>query len=485
MCMIATLVVITYLVLFLLAGKEQPDKIPGGIRAPFYKAGFYLYKRICLLRMPIAGRKQVEKDLARLHPGENREVVCTDYYVGKIALSLFICLVGTILGLFITINGKKALIVQEDGSIARGTFAEGARELELIASFADGGENSFSVVVDARQLTEVERNTYLESFVQELPSLIVGENTSLQEIRYDLLLEEEYEGYPFTVEWSSSKQELVSSTGTVKEPESATGLTLIADVTYAADEDWEYRQEISICVMPPVLSAEERLQQGLEDMLREQELLSRKDAIWVLPDSFQGERIHWRQAVPDYSLLLWGGALLTAVITFFLADKDIHDSLEVRRAEMKRSYPDVVQKLALYMGAGLTVRAAFQKMAGNYEKGRVAGKKKNYIYEEIMYACRELQAGVSEGSVYEHFGKRVGLQEYIRLSTLLMQNLKKGNRTLLQRLKEEADKACIEQLQNSRKLGEEASTKLLLPMMLMLAVVMVLIMIPAFSSVGI
>ena len=98
--------------------------------------------------------------------------------------------------------------------------------------------------------------------------------------------------------------------------------------------------------------------------------------------------------------------------------------------------------------------------------------------------CRELQAGVSEGTAYENWGKRIGLQEYLRLSTLLSQNLKKGNSTLLLRLKEEAQKACTEQMQHSRKLCEEATTKLLLPMTLLLVVVMLIIMLPAFSSMG-
>ena len=60
---------------------------------------------------------------------------------------------------------------------------------------------------------------------------------------------------------------------------------------------------------------------------------------------------------------------------------------------------------------------------------------------------RELRSGVSEGRSYEHFGRRTGLQEYVRLSTLLMQNLKRGNSALLERLREEADKAWEEQLQ--------------------------------------
>ena len=52
----------------------------------------------------------------------------------------------------------------------------------------------------------------------------------------------------------------------------------------------------------------------------------------------------------------------------------------------------------------------------------------------------------------------------------------------MERLREEADKSAAERLQQSKKLGEEAGTKLLVPMVLMLAVVMAIIMIPAMSN---
>ena len=111
------------------------------------------------------------------------------------------------------------------------------------------------------------------------------------------------------------------------------------------------------------------------------------------------------------------------------------------------------------------------------------GKELRPAYEEMLYACRELHSGVSEASAYEHFGKRTGLQEYTRLSTLLAQNLKKGNSDLLERLREEAVRAGEEKLQGCKRMGEEAGTKLLVPMVLMLLVVMVMIMIPAFSTI--
>ena len=130
----------------------------------------------------------------------------------------------------------------------------------------------------------------------------------------------------------------------------------------------------------------------------------------------------------------------------------------------------------------MTIRGAFQKLAGDYTAGRKAGRKPSPVYEEVLHVCRELYSGVSEGAAYEHFGKRTGLQEYVRLCTLLTQNLKRGNSMLLGRLKEEADRAAEERLRQSRKLGEEAGTKLIAPMAMMLAVIMAMIMIPAFSG---
>ena len=68
------------------------------------------------------------------------------------------------------------------------------------------------------------------------------------------------------------------------------------------------------------------------------------------------------------------------------------------------------------------------------------------------------------------------------MSALLSQNLRKGSISLSARLKEEADAALKEQINQSRRIGEEVSTRLLIPMVMMLGIVMVMIMIPAFGS---
>ena len=101
----------------------------------------------------------------------------------------------------------------------------------------------------------------------------------------------------------------------------------------------------------------------------------------------------------------------------------------------------------------------------------------------MKITCHEMESGITESESYERFGRRCGLQEYVRFGALLSQNLRKGTKGLGQILKLEAIQAFEERKARAKRLGEEAGTKLLGPMFLMLAVVLFIVIVPAFMSV--
>lgn len=74
------------------------------------------------------------------------------------------------------------------------------------------------------------------------------------------------------------------------------------------------------------------------------------------------------------------------------------------------------------------------------------------------------------------------LQEYVKLGALLSQNLRRGTRGLSQLLKIESVQAFEERKARAKRIGEEAGTKLLGPLFLMLAVVLFIVIVPAFMS---
>ena len=63
-----------------------------------------------------------------------------------------------------------------------------------------------------------------------------------------------------------------------------------------------------------------------------------------------------------------------------------------------------------------------------------------------------------------------------------MQNLRIGSRELTAILEREASEAFEERKKQARILGEQAGTKLMFPMLLMLGLVLVILMVPAYLS---
>ena len=110
---------------------------------------------------------------------------------------------------------------------------------------------------------------------------------------------------------------------------------------------------------------------------------------------------------------------------------------------------------------------------------------KRAAYEEMAAAYYLMQRGVPEIQAYSEFGNRCRVLPYRKLAGILEQNVKNGSKSLTPVLEAEME-AAFEQRKNlARRLGEEASTKLLLPLFMMLLIVMVMITVPAFLAFGI
>lgn len=467
-----------FLGLLYFARKEETGQGTASVLKPFYKIAMYLYKKTCRHFPKLFSSPQVEKDLVQLHPGESRECLKTQYYVRKAALCMAVILAGTLFGAACRFSAQEKIILGEDGAIHRLNYQEGEREINVAADYGQQ-QMDFRVKIEPRLLPEAEIEALTEELRARLPEYILGRNESLGCVTEDLVLREHYGEFPVFVKWESSSPGSLSDTGQVFTIEDEEDVIIKAYLSYGG---YEQTEELHVRLMPQQLTEEEERYRQMEELLIRSQSDSVREAEWRLPASWQGEEIQWRQIVEDNSLLMWAGTLVVSVLVFIFLDKDLHEQLEKRKKSLRREYPEIVHKLVLFVGAGMTIRGAFQKIAGDYEVKRRNGGRFSPAYEEMLYTCRELYSGISEGLSYEHFGKRTGLQEYVKLSALLAQNLKRGNSTLMERLREEAEKSAEERLQQSKKMGEEAGTKLLVPMVLMLVVVMAIIMLPAFSN---
>ena len=130
------------------------------------------------------------------------------------------------------------------------------------------------------------------------------------------------------------------------------------------------------------------------------------------------------------------------------------------------------------------MRNSIRLIANTYEKKKEKGqvKEKRKAYEEMIIAKKKLGNGMGEITVYEEMASNIKDRTYTRFINIIIQNIKNGNKDIKNILNLEVQDALLERKQRAKKLGEEASTKLVLPLMLMLLTIMIIIMVPAFMG---
>ncbi len=440
----------------------------------------WIYEKVSELAGESMEQGQNLAKLEKLYPEKEAKQLLWQYYVEKLSLVLTVILAGTMLATVVSLQAEGERRLRGGSVVERGNYRDPNQQMQLNASVEGYPEQTFSLWISGKVPDKETVDQLEQQFWEKLKEIALSENASWDSVCEELMLKQRLENYPFDVEWSSECPHILDDEGNVKalsrgEEER---VTLTAKITYY---QWEWLHTLDVTVVS-VLTEEELFYQELEQLLIGQEEESRQEDGVVLPDVWQGKEIRWKEQLENHGLTLWVLVMATGVGIFFLKDKDLDTQLQERQKQLRDAYPGILHKLELYLGAGLTTRGAFVRIAEEYLQKRKEGKVPHPAYEEILHTYRELGLGMVETKVYERFGNRCGTQEYVRLGALLAQNVKKGSKGLANRLREEAEEARKEQMQHSRQLGEEASTKLLVPMVMMLGIVMVLIMIPAFGS---
>lgn len=479
MWIIGSIILVMYFAGYLMAGiqfrkKSNKEKI----RNPFYITAEWMEEKI-------AGRDREHKNCGRLrehlikiHPGTDAGLLLRQYRVQKLEMMLMIIFAGTVISTAVSLQSGKNNRLEKGYELIRSGYDED-EDVTLIARVEGYEPQKIDVELTGKVPDKATADLLEAAFWEELKAAALSGNASWDSVEEDLELMDSLEDYPFTVTWISDAPHVTDSEGNVELPKDTESfvLQLSAIISYY---EWEWIHTLEVTVTAN--ESEEQMKQELERLVTEANEENLTEERVPLPDRWRGKTVQWNQKREDNGPILWLLSVVAGLAVYYLKDKDTEKMILERKRKMKEAYPVLVQKLTLYLGAGMNIRRAFMKMAHDYEETKINTGEIQPVYEELVCICREMNNGVPESSAYERFADRCELQEYTRLAALLSQNLYKGGNSLLNRLQEEAKQSQEEMLHRIRQLGDEANTKLLIPMTMLLGIVMVLIMIPAFAA---
>lgn len=384
-------------------------------------------------------------------------------------------------------SGQGEQTAAEGSGLKRAGPGQGETTYEILVSGLDReNENRripVKVPVRERRYTAEEAKELFDKLQPELKEQMLGENESLEEVRLNLNLKSSLGDYGLNISWESDNPELIDSFGTVHNeevPEYGESLWLSARVT---DRVYERRYEFKVTVYPPALTPEEQLAASFEKWADQMDLDQQTKDRLLLPRVYHGQNLDYSLPKEEDFRIFPVLGLLSAALIHIKEGIDKQKRAKLREQQLLFDYSEVVSKLVVYIGAGLTVRGAWERIAAGYEAAVKRGKRSpRPVYEEMLKTAGQLGSGQAEGRAYSEFGRRCGLQSYLKLSALLEQSQKNGSRQLRPALELEMVSAFEQRKNLAKKLGEEAGTRLLFPLLLMLGVVMVMIVVPAFLS---
>lgn len=387
-----------------------------------------------------------------------------------------------VLTFFAWLVDKSEVIVTEGGQLIRAEHGQGEYEAELLLEVDGKQAEKFSVLVPEKRLTQEEEEAYLLAAIAEIEEGFQGKNHSLEEISGAVHLQTSYQQEQVLAEWEFSNSRLINETGVIEEAYLQGEEEIVEAVVLLTCEDSSRFYTFYFTVCKKEKSEEEQFYEKLNQFISKSREAEGTEVL-CLPTELEGHTLVWKEQKSYLPLQIFAvGIVIVLLVPVVEAERE-KEAKEKRAAQLLREYPEMINKLTLLLGAGMTLQGAWKKIVSGYlEIQKKTGAEKKLVYEEMLITQREIDGGKGEIISYKAFGERCGIAKYRKFSNYLIQNRKKGSQGLCQLLEKEAEDAFIQRKNMAQQCSEEAGTKLLFPMLLMLGIVIFVIMIPAILS---
>lgn len=352
-------------------------------------------------------------------------------------------------------------------------------DLDLVL---DGKRENISVAVSPISRDKKEIQDLIESAKSEIDESFWGSNNSPDRVCNDLYPHARYSNGTVSAKWEFDNYSVMDGGGRINLGAVNEETVINATCTLSCEDVSEIYQ-FAFIVPVPDTSTKAGFDYLLNKKLKEADLKNKEDTMVKLPTNIGDTKLLWAKPKSYTGLYL---AIFGVTVVFaltFAQKEDEKKQKDILQKEKERDYPDIISMLSLYVGAGISVKGAFVRIAENYTNGiKIRGAPKRAGFEGVCMLCRDMGDGKGELDAYRDFGKRMAQKDYRKLSIILTQNLRKGSSHLVDQLEKEEHRAFELRKMRAKILGEEASTKLLIPMLALLMVVLVVLIFPALQT---
>lgn len=180
----------------------------------------------------------------------------------------------------------------------------------------------------------------------------------------------------------------------------------------------------------------------------------------------------WIALLSEEQAVIAVGILISTIIIVKLF-QDSKKKVQQRKQAILLELPIMLTRLTLLVGAGETVQQAFMKSIVGKENST------NPLHIEWKNTVHELRNGASFSQSIEKLNRNCAVQQIAVFTTILLLNYRRGGEQFVTAVQDISLSLWETRKNMARVRGEEASTKLIFPLVGVLLLVMILIITPA------
>ena len=174
-------------------------------------------------------------------------------------------------------------------------------------------------------------------------------------------------------------------------------------------------------------------------------------------------------------LIMLGLAVVVCSVVYYYLTTVPASKVKKRSIQFMDEFPNVVSTIALLVNSGMTLREAWKEVSLTAE---------TELYREMRLVNENIDNGVSEMDALYNFGVRCVTPDIKKTTAFIIQGLEKGSRDLSMALRNQADELWQLKKQSILKRGELASSKLMIPLLIMFLGILVMVMGPIMTNLG-
>ncbi len=173
-------------------------------------------------------------------------------------------------------------------------------------------------------------------------------------------------------------------------------------------------------------------------------------------------------------VLVVAGAIFAVMIPLLLVNQ-LGKKEKERKDKILLELPEVVNKIILLVNAGETVQQALIRCV------ELNTDKDSPLYEELREMVNRLTSNEPFPTVMNDLSKKCGIQDVSVFVTTVLLNYRKGGQDLILSLRELSHDLWGKRKMISRTKGEEASSKLVFPLIMIFVAIMIIVGYPAIT----